>query len=48
MAFNADKCLFLKFSFNGPFPDFPFNNTTTENVAEEEILWILIYNKLNL
>ena len=37
MAFNADKCLFLKFGFNGPFPDFPFNNTTTENVDSLDI-----------
>ena len=33
MAFNADKCHFLTVGFNEPFPDFPFNDTTIENVT---------------
>ena len=33
MVLNADKCHFLTVGFNEPFPDFPFNDTTIENVT---------------
>ena len=42
MVLNADKCHFLTVSFNEPFPDFSFNDTTIENATEEKILALVI------
>ena len=44
MVLNADKNHFRNISFNEPFQDFSFNNTTTENVTEIKILGIVIDN----
>ena len=45
MVLNADKFHFLNVSFNEPFPYSFFNDTTIENVTEDKILGIVIYNK---
>ena len=42
MVLNTDKCHFLTVSFNEPFPDFSFNDTTTIDVTEEKILALVI------
>ena len=47
MVLNADKCHFLTVSFNEPFPDFSFSDTTIENVTTKNLLGIVIDNKLN-
>ena len=45
MVLNADKFHFLNVGFNEPFPYSFFNDTTIENVTEDKILGIVIYNK---
>ena len=47
MVLSSDKCYYLILGFNGSFPDFPFNDLTTENVTEGKILGIKIDSKLN-
>ena len=44
---NAGECHFLPVGFNESFPDFSISNTTIENVTEQNILGIVINNKLN-
>ena len=47
MVLSSDKCYYLILGFNGSFPDFPFNDLTTESVTEGKILGIKIDSKLN-
>ena len=47
VVLNADKCHLLTLGFNEPFPDFSFDNTTTENVTEQKVLAIVNDNELN-
>ena len=47
MVRNADKCHFLTVSFNEPFSDFSFSDTT-ENVTDEKIVGIVIDNTLQM
>ena len=47
LVLNANKCHFLTVGLNELIPDFPFNNTTIENVIEEKILGVVIDNRLN-
>ena len=44
---NAGECHFITVGFNESFPDFSFSDTTIENVTEQNILGIVIDNKLN-
>ena len=47
MVLKASNCHFLTVGFIESFPDFSFNDTTIENVAEEKILGIVNENKVN-
>ena len=47
MVLSPDKCYYLILGFSESFPDFSFNDLTTENVTEGKILGIVIDNKLN-
>ena len=47
IVLNTDKCRFVTVGFNEPFPDFSFNDTTIENVTEENFLPMVFDNKLN-
>ena len=47
MILSTDKCHFLTVSFNEPFPDFSFSNTTIQHVTEEKIPGVVIDDELN-
>ena len=47
IVLKASNCHFLTDGFIESFPDFSFNDTTIENVAEEKILGIVNENKVN-
>ena len=48
MVLNANKCRFPTLGFYEPFQNFSFNDTTIENVTEENILRIVNDDKLNI